>query len=130
MQVFQQREVGNMALISAFCHHQQLRPICPQGAYSSYQSVIKLKKSKCSFKEMMGTLLCAFRKRQPWSIALLNVIKVPINIHAQHLYSKHLIISLQKKKSEWGMGREEITVSLCSKEFKVTEKMNSCTSAL
>lgn len=105
MQVFQQREVGNMALISAFCHHQQLRPICPQGAYSSYQSVIKLKKSKCSFKEMMGTLLCAFRKRQPRSIALLNVIKVPINIHAQHLYSKHLIISLQKKKKMnggWG----------------------------
>lgn len=47
--------------------------------------------------------MCIQKKNLPPSIAPLNVIQVLINIHVQHLYSKHLIIALKKK----GMGEGE-----------------------
>lgn len=78
----------------------------------------------------MGTLLCAFRKNLPRSIAPLNVIKVLINIHAQHLYSKHLIIALKKKGMGEERGRNYCFPLFQPKEFKATKNMHLCTNVL
>lgn len=98
------REVGNVAM-NDLCILSSPTTVAhpPRSACSSYQSAFRCERNRHSLGEMMGTSLCAFRKNLPRSIAPLNVIKVLINIHVQHLYSKHLITALKKK----GMGEGE-----------------------
>lgn len=106
-------------MISVFCHHRWLQP---WGASSSCQPSSKY--DSVQPRRKPGTFLCAFRKRQPWSIASLNVIKVLINIHVQHLYSEYLIISLQERSRE-RRGEEEKTISSVPKRSRQQE-MQTC----